>query len=288
MLLSSTLLAMSVAALWLGSDDGAPAWRRHAWLGLLVATGLSGWAGGIVAPSGLLAGTAFVGLAWVFYRARLPVPGRAVVGMTLLGFAVLLMMHRVPGFTNPRVIDAVRFTPDARPFSLYLNFDKTLIGLALIGWGLPRLSRWPDLRAVVRSVVPVAGILVVVLTGLSLAAGYVRWAPKFPAETWLWAGVNLGLVCLAEEALFRGFIQRELQRMLAGRRGGAGLALAGAALLFGLAHAAGGATYVALATVAGLGYGWVYQRTGRIEAAMLTHWSVNLVHFLGFTYPALA
>jgi len=42
-----------------------------------------------------------------------------------------------------------------------------------------------------------------------------------------------------------------------------------------------------LSTVAGLGYGWVYQRTGRIEASILTHFALNLVHFLLFTYPAL-
>ena len=64
-------------------------------------------------------------------------------------------------------------------------------------------------------------------------------------------------------------------------------ALAVAAGLFGLAPAAGGPAYVALATVAGVGYGWIYQKTSRIEASMLTHFALNTVHFLGFTYPAL-
>jgi hypothetical protein len=45
--------------------------------------------------------------------------------------------------------------------------------------------------------------------------------------------------------------------------------------------------YVALATIAGLGYGWIYQRTGRIEASILTHFALNAVHFFAFSYPAL-
>jgi len=40
--------------------------------------------------------------------------------------------------------------------------------------------------------------------------------------------------------------------------------------------------------VAGIGYGWAYRRTGRIEASILTHFSLNSLHFLLFTYPALA
>ena len=46
--------------------------------------------------------------------------------------------------------------------------------------------------------------------------------------------------------------------------------------------------YVALAAVAGAGYGWAYLRTQRIEASILTHFALNAVHFFGFTYPALA
>jgi hypothetical protein len=61
-----------------------------------------------------------------------------------------------------------------------------------------------------------------------------------------------------------------------------------AAVLFGFAHAAGGWKYVVLATVAGAGYGWVYERTQRVEASVLAHWALNTAHFFLFTYPALA
>jgi len=101
-------------------------------------------------------------------------------------------------------------------------------------------------------------------------------------------GVNLAFTCMAEEALFRGFIHARLADALAGRSYGPWVAWVTAAALFGAAHAAGDAAYVALATLAGLGYGWVYRRTRRVEASILAHFALNLVHFLGFTYPMLA
>lgn len=53
--------------------------------------------------------------------------------------------------------------------------------------------------------------------------------------------------------------------------------------------AAGGPTYVVLSTVAGVGYGRAYLHAGnRIEASLLAHFTLNAVHFLGFTYPALS
>jgi membrane protease YdiL (CAAX protease family) len=58
--------------------------------------------------------------------------------------------------------------------------------------------------------------------------------------------------------------------------------------LFGLAHWGGGARYAMLASVAGLGYALVYARVRRVEASILVHFAVNAVHFVGFTYPALA
>jgi membrane protease YdiL (CAAX protease family) len=102
---------------------------------------------------------------------------------------------------------------------------------------------------------------------------------------WLWGLANLFFTCLSEEALFRGFIQRELALALRGQRYGGGLAIAASALLFGAAHFAGGLSYVALATASGLGYAIVYHRTQSVEMSMLAHFALNATHFLLFTYP---
>jgi hypothetical protein len=90
-------------------------------------------------------------------------------------------------------------------------------------------------------------------------------------------------VGLPEEMLFRGTIQEAFSRLWSPR---VGLALG--SVVFGLLHLFKHIThpnwgYGALATVAGLAYGWVYQRTGRLGAAAVTHGAVDWIWsmFLG-------
>jgi membrane protease YdiL (CAAX protease family) len=66
------------------------------------------------------------------------------------------------------------------------------------------------------------------------------------------------------------------------------LAIVASALLFGLAHLGGGWKFALAATLAGVGYGIAYHRTQRVEAAMAVHFGLNALHFLFFTYPAVA
>jgi membrane protease YdiL (CAAX protease family) len=122
---------------------------------------------------------------------------------------------------------------------------------------------------------------------LALALGYVRWAPKVPDWWAMWTWSMVFLTALPEEALFRGVVQTGLEQRLGGthRAGLAALTIAG--VLFGVAHLAGGWQYVVLASVAGIGYGWIYLRTRSIAAAIVAHAGLNAVHFFLFTYPAL-
>lgn len=279
MIITYTLLALAVLALWW---PGA-----RAWLILFAAAVTSALVTGVAAPLALVWVGALALATWWFARPAANRVQRGIAAVAIVGLAAALMLHLAPGFHNVRVISAVRFTPDAVPFTLYLNFDKTLVGLFILGWCHTRLARAGEWRAMFAAMLPRAGAVIALVLVLSLAAGYVRFAPKLPAETALWLGVNLLFTCMAEEALFRGFVQAQLQRWWRHVRGGAWLALGVAAVLFGLAHAAGGAAYVALATVAGLGYGWIYRRTQRIEASILAHCALNTLHFLAFTYPAL-
>lgn len=279
------LLALAVAALWLpGAWLGRPAWQ---WL-TVVALGVAWGSGAIRAEGACVAYLWFLAVHVWTIDGGAPRGRRALEAVVLLVAATALMIHSLPGFANPRVIGPVRFTPDAVPFSLYVNFDKTLIALALFGLAHARVTTAREWRGVLAEVAKVAPLTIAVVLAGSFALGYVRWAPKLLAEAPLWLAVNLLFVCTAEEALFRGFVQGGLRRAWAGVRGGRWLALAVGAGAFGLAHAAGGWKYVALATVAGAGYGWVYERTQRVEASVLTHWALNALHFFLFTYPALA
>jgi len=199
--------------------------------------------------------------------------------------AIALSMHWLPGFHNPRVIGPERFTPDAVPFKMYLNLDKPLIGfwlLLVLPWIQPR----HELRASLIS--GIGGLLITTAACLAVAAllGLVTWAPKWPSASWLWLPNNLLLVTFTEEALFRGYLQGGLSRLLKQRSYGDALALCTAAVLFGLAHISGGWQWLVVGSVAGIGYGLAY-RFGGLRAAVLAHFGLNVLHFFLFTYPML-
>lgn len=285
--LTFLLLSIAVLSLWLPVDNKKAGSWRLVWLAIWLASLVAALCEGLVAPTGAAVALLFLGVMVGFRRAQ-TTPLKVLAAVAIAGISIALLLHRLPGFQNPRVIDGVRFTPDARPFTLYLNFDKTLIGLFVLGVLHARIGQRREWKAMLAKTLPLAVATIALIMVLSLAAGYVRWSPKLPRESGLWLGVNLLFVCTAEEGFFRGFIQTQLQRVWSTKRGGAYAALGVSAAAFGLAHFWGGWTYVALASVAGFGYGWIYQRTQRIEASILAHFALNTVHFFLFTYPALA
>lgn len=198
--------------------------------------------------------------------------------------AIGLALHLLPGFENLRVIGPIQLKADAVPFSMYLNLDKPLAGFwLLLVWPALCLQRgrWSWLRGLLIGVAAA-----VVCLGTALLIGRIRLDPGFPVRGWLWAPNNLLLVCLAEEALFRGYLQEGLARRFADHQAGETLAIIAAASLFGLAHFAGGWEYVLVAGLAGVGYGIAY-RVGGLQASVLAHFGLNLIHFTLFTYPML-
>ena len=106
---------------------------------------------------------------------------------------------------------------------------------------------------------------------LGLATGFLTWGPRVDPATALVIPIAIYLVtAVPEEFLFRGLIQNALTRAI----GRAGLPMA--AVIFGFAHLPD-PRYVVLAALAGLAYGWVYQRTGRITASAVTHALVDWI-----------
>lgn len=207
-----------------------------------------------------------------------------VWGLSLL-LGLSLELHLIPGFHNLLVWDKVQLTNDALPFTLYLNLDKTAVGLCLLGLNLNLLSTVQEWKIVLKQLAYRLPLIILVILALSLVLGYVKFAPKLPQNLWLWVLSNLFFVCLAEEGLFRGFMQETLSRFH--YKYSAVIAILISALLFGLIHYHGGINYIFLATIAGILYGWIYHVSKRIEASILAHFTLNLTHILLFTYPAL-
>jgi len=198
--------------------------------------------------------------------------------------AALVFTHKYPGFHNPIAIKEMLVTHDAIAYTRYLNFDKAAFAWSILQFGgIRKLPLHQLARGSIR-LLPVLALAPPALLLLAYILGYARWDPKIGTYLWIWIPTNLLFTCVTEELVFREiFLSRP-------RKASAILGLAVASsILFGLAHFAGGWKYVLLATLAGGFYACAYLRTERlILFSVLTHFWVNLLHILFFTYPALA
>ncbi|PIJ51661.1 CAAX protease family protein [Erwinia sp. OLTSP20] len=205
---------------------------------------------------------------------------RLLTEALMVGSALALTLHLMPGFHNLKVLDSVQVSPDSQPFSLYYNFDKALVPFVLLCClkslfytpNHPRV-RWQWLLLIVC----VPGILLV-----ATLAGALRM--EFHMPVWLpqFIMANVFFVALAEEGLFRGHIQQRLTQFMHPV-----LALVIAALLFGALHYKGGILLVLFSALAGIIYGLAWMWSGRLWVAVLFHVAVDLTQLLFFTYPAL-
>jgi membrane protease YdiL (CAAX protease family) len=250
-------------------------------LALLVGSAAWGVVSGIVQPVGIIALVvmALLGGACVKWRKRRGV--RIALEVVLVVAAAALMLHLIPGFNNPRVLDGIYAGPRSAPFTMYFNFDKALVPFLLlcclptlfVAQPLKRAVFWQWLLLVLA--VPALLLLAVALGGLGLELHQGQWLLPF-------AFANLFFVSLAEEALFRGWLLQRLCGVMT-----APLALLLSAVIFGLMHTAGGALLVVFATLAGVLYGLAWLWSGRLWVSTVLHFALNLCQALFFTYPML-
>lgn len=272
-------IAASIASAWLP----APALRNVAGLGLMAVTlGLALYAQAIV-PSALIWAAALLASAWWTTRAG---RHRRPAWTAFIALALTLGFGLAPGFSALPLTAVLPLKEASAPYALGVRLDKALVGFALAMWIVPLARAAGDWRAVARAVSRVAPLTMLAVFPLGLALQYVQPMAGLPdaGMTLLWVVSNLLLVCPTEEGFFRGVLQRGLVR-----RTRCAVALLVSAALFGLAHFAGGPPYILLAFVAGAGYGLAYHAAGhRIEAAILTHFLLNIAHLGLFTYPYAA
>jgi hypothetical protein len=274
------------------------------WLGLIV-----GWRIAVLAGAGALGGALMLlvgqgGIAPAAFPTVVLAAGLAgslkwvhqpvlqAVGWPLYVLVVLALGFRLlPGFAPVPVLvtlgagnpSMVWFTPEKL---LLLGLVPPLVltpvtpGSGWFGRDRPRLT-----------VALILGITLLALIPLALALGFARpgWvAGSLPVLAY-WLADHLVFTCVLEESFFRGIVQTALIRGFADRgwSQAAPLGIIAASLFFGGAHVGGGAAFMLLATVAGLGYGVAYYLTGRIQDAVAVHFAVNAIHQLFLSAPAV-
>ena len=277
--------ALPYLLLWVALGFAMFPGRRLAGPTFLVLSLASGVVAGIVEWVGLAVLALFAGSCLAAVRTELPKALRTLAWGAVVILAVALATHQIPGIHNVLVLDGVSVSALSADYTLYWNYDKGFAGVLLYSVCVQPQESTPWKRAIV--VTATIAILTQVVAGVSATAtGFVTWDPKWPAILGVWVPANLLLTCVAEETFFRGLLQRHLGRFLRGRVSEPGLAaLLAGAVVFGVAHFAGGTTYVLLATLAGIGYGAAYHLTGRVEAGIVVHFLLNLSHLVLFSYP---
>lgn len=199
--------------------------------------------------------------------------------------AVSLRLHMAPGFHNPIAFDGI-ISPGAIPYRAYLNFDKTLSAIWIVYFISWLDCNPPLLQKIATGILFGVGVFAM-LASIALNSRIVQIDPKLPAISWLWLFNNIILVCFAEEAFFRGYIQHGLARILHGHNWGGWVSLLVGSVLFSFSHMDHKYEMLLMYLIAGIDYGLAYQRAGLI-GAMTAHAILNIGHFFFLTYPRLA
>lgn len=203
----------------------------------------------------------------------------------ILIFGYNLISHKLPGFNNLQLIYE-QFSPESTYYSLWLNYDTIFFATAIFLTQYENISLKKFLQAWGIGVL-FAIVSVIILGGLATWYELISLDIFISDIFWLWIWIA-ALYALFEEVFFRMYIINHLTSFNPQSKSLLFFAVIFSTFLFAYKHFWGGVIYVGIAAVAGFLYAGSYIVSGRrIEASFITHFSVNLMHMVFFTYPFL-
>jgi len=206
---------------------------------------------------------------------------KIITGLIMLFFTFALAIHALPGFDNLLLIDNVVISNGNSTYSKYLNLDKISAGIFIFWFAFSEAERITFNKKILMQVFFVSLATSAIVMGYSYLSNLINFDLKYSSYLFIFSITNLLFTCVTEESFFR-FIQKNIHLKLH-----AFYAITISSLLFGLAHyGAEKFEYIIAASLAGIGYAYVYHITKSIGASILVHWSLNMVHFIFFTYPS--
>jgi membrane protease YdiL (CAAX protease family) len=278
-------LTLALACLWLQRVLPSPV-ARFAWPALASASLIVALVSSLIDLRGLVA-LLVLGAICIAARRVNSVAFAMLAHLAVLTLAAALFLHVVPGFFNPRIVTDAVLAIDSQPYTKYLNFDKGAATLCLLALYVPERAARDEAIEHLNAFAWRFTLVAVVVTIASLAVGYVRWDPKLPPWWGMWLWSMMFFTAAPEETIFRGVAQPAIERWLCQSRHATIIATLVAGVLFGIAHGGGGPAYIVLASIAGIGYGWIYASTRSLSLSIVAHAGLNTLHFLLFSYPAL-
>lgn len=254
--------------------------RIHAWqLGLLVSLVLA-LISKCVTAFGAVSVVCFFGLV-AYYANTKNNKIRAVLLLVTLLYSLAMGLHLIPGFNSTPLLTTIFLGNSSIPVSLNLSYDKSAVGLILLGC-LGQQSNANPPRSAYREAC--IGILLLASIGVGLG---LKYDPKFNSAILLFLACNLFFTCIAEETFFRLLVQNTLIRVSHRMKFNNLFTITVTSLFFIAVHAGPKAPISGLILIGfgGLFYSYLYQRYRSINLAILVHFLANAVHILLLTYP---
>ncbi|MDD5675220.1 MAG: CPBP family intramembrane metalloprotease [Chitinivibrionales bacterium] len=196
---------------------------------------------------------------------------RVIAACAVFFLAAAFLGHVLPGFPAVSLFASIRTVGNGAMFS----YDKAAAGFFIVAFGGDLLREASAWKVLARGAGLTAAVTIFLVVFLTWATGLGGFAPHWTPRLIPWAWSNLFFVCIPEEAFFRGLVQKYLANLAIRFNGAGWIGVLIAGLVFGLTHGDGGIKSIAIATVAGCGYGILYQRTRAIESSIVTHFVVN-------------
>jgi membrane protease YdiL (CAAX protease family) len=181
-----------------------------------------------------------------------------------------LFFHIMPGFNDQTAL----------PYPLCLNYGKTFVGLALLGWMIPTV---PFLK-IGKAPLTLAVVGACFLSALFFFLHPALYNFHFSLSFFPWALMTLLFVILPEEALLRGFLQKEITNWIGGGMKAQVSAVAITTCIYPLFHLTwiGDMNLLIPTCISGFVYALLYQMTKTIETPIVSHFQVSCVYFLFF------
>lgn len=203
-------------------------------------------------------------------------------------------LHYVPGFFNILAVSAIRCSPLFIPFLIYLIFETAIAVLIIYCMNDLYISENNNTQgsrtAIKYTILAHLCCIALVLIPANMNV-CLLFDPKVPNILFLWIVNKFFAVSMEAEIIFRGFLQRNIQKAsLSYVTKNWLLAIIITSLIFGIAHRKEERnipTYILLADIASFFHGYTYYKTGKILCALVVYFGNEQVGSICNTFNVL-